>query len=152
MTKEELNTQAIHKYFSADCFNAAWDLIDKKDRSELDNQQMLLRSYASLYHWTNRDDCTEQNLSIGFWQLSRVHALLNNPQEAFSAAERCLSYSLNLEPFYLGYAYEALARSKKIAGEAAQFANYMKMAQEQLNLIEDKELLSMLKNDLGSLE
>jgi hypothetical protein len=24
---------AAHKYFSAHCFNAAWDLIEKKDRT-----------------------------------------------------------------------------------------------------------------------
>jgi len=152
MSKEEFNTKAAHQYFSATCFNSTWDLIDKIDRSDEDNQKMLLSCYASLYHWTNREDANDQNFSIGYWQLSRVHALLNNPKAAYEDATRCLAYSHNLEPFYLGYAYEAQARAKKIAGETEAFQTHLKQAWEQHALIKDKELAQMLDKDLQSLK
>jgi hypothetical protein len=151
MSKEEFNAQAAHRYFSATCFNSTWDLIDNTDRSDEENQKMLLSCYASLYHWTNREDANDQNFSIGYWQLSRVHALMNNPQAAFENATRCLSYSHNLEPFYLGYAYEAQARAKKIAQELESFQIILKKAWAQHALIEDKELAQMLGKDLQSL-
>src|SRR5450759_1664024 len=36
--------------------------------------------------------------------------------EARRSAEVCLEHSRELEPFYLGYAFEALARAAKLAG------------------------------------
>lgn len=47
---------AAHRYFSAECFNQAWDLIEKPQRTAEDNEKMLLLSIASLWHWTQRPD------------------------------------------------------------------------------------------------
>jgi hypothetical protein len=43
--------------------------------------------------------------------------LLGNAAEARRQAEVCISYSGELEPFYVGYAREARARAAKIAGD-----------------------------------
>ena len=47
-----------HKYFSVNCFNLTWELIDKPDRTPKDNEQMVRLAQASLWHWTQRPDCT----------------------------------------------------------------------------------------------
>ena len=52
-----------HRHFAATCFNAAWELIDKPDRTPAEDEQMLLRTFASFYHWTQRADCTAENRS-----------------------------------------------------------------------------------------
>ena len=49
---------AGHRFFSAHCFNSAWEMIDKATRTVAEAEQMLLRAFASLYHWTQRADCT----------------------------------------------------------------------------------------------
>ena len=41
-----------HKYFAANCFNAAWDLIEKKGRTAQDDRMMVSLSYASIFHWS----------------------------------------------------------------------------------------------------
>ena len=102
---------AAHKHLSAWCFNRAWDLIEKPDRTEAEIRLMEALSYVSIFHWISRQDCTDKNLSVGYWQASRIQALIGNAQEAMRHARTCLGYSTNLEPFYLGYAYEALART-----------------------------------------
>ncbi len=76
MTSSSVKEPEPHRYFSAQCFNRAWELIRRIDRTELESEQMLLLAQASLWHWTQRPDCTPRNLSIGYWQLSRVFALL----------------------------------------------------------------------------
>ena len=61
-----------HKYFAANCFNGAWTLIEKKDRTAKDDQMMVALSQASIFHWSQRQDCDEEKMAIGFWQASRV--------------------------------------------------------------------------------
>lgn len=53
---------AAHKYFSVDCFNRAWDIIDKTIRTPAEEEQMLLLAFASFYHWTQRPDCSAENV------------------------------------------------------------------------------------------
>lgn len=109
-TAPTFDLAAAHEYFAADCFNKAWDLIEKSDRTLEEDLLMVALSQASLFHWLNRSDCTSKNLSVGFWQASRIEALLGRANEARRHADTSLRYSQSLEPFYIGYAYEALAR------------------------------------------
>ena len=56
-----------HRYFSAHCFNRAWELIEKTGRTPAEDEEMLRLSLAATWHWTQRPDCTSTNLSIGYW-------------------------------------------------------------------------------------
>jgi len=53
----EFDVSAAHKYFSANCFNMAWDLIEKTNRTPEDERLMVALNQASIYHWLQRDDC-----------------------------------------------------------------------------------------------
>ncbi len=147
----EFDLDAAHKHFSAHCFNAAWDLMDKAERTAEEDQMMLALNQASIYHWRSRPDCTAQNLSVGYWQTSRIYALLGNAPEAQRYGEICLSYSQGLEPFYLGYAYEALARAAFIAGEHEKAKHDTAQAEAQAAQVTDQESREMLRNDLAAL-
>lgn len=80
--------------------------------------EIVGRGIASLWHWTQRADCTPTNLSVGCWQIARIFALLRQPANARGYARRCLEYSQaeGVEPVYQAYTYEALARAEAIAG------------------------------------
>jgi hypothetical protein len=142
---------AAHKYFAASCFNRAWDLIEKKDRTDKDNQMMVALSYASIFHWSNRPDCDDQKLSIGYWQASRVQALAHNPHEAVRLGEICLSYSHNLRPFFRAYAHEALARAHQLLGEREQTERHLSAALQFLVLVKDEQNRDLLEADLKQL-
>jgi hypothetical protein len=144
--------EAAHKYFAAHCFNRAWDLIEKQDRSPEEELLMVALNQASLYHWSQRPDCTDQNRSVGYWQAARIQAILGNPAEARRYAEVCLSYSRDLEPFYLGYAFEALARAAKIAGDDPKFRQYLAAAEEKAASVPSKEDRELLEKDLAGLK
>lgn len=66
-TDKQFDSTPAHEHFSKTCFNSFWDLIDKASRSPREKEEMIHMAHASLYHWSQRNDCTDQNLSIGCW-------------------------------------------------------------------------------------
>ena len=102
----DFDTAKAHQFFSTHCFNSAWELIDKPERTSEENEQMIQRTMASLWHWTQREDCIDQNLSIGYWQAARVFALAGERDNARKYAQRCLDITPTDDPFCLGYAHE----------------------------------------------
>ncbi len=86
----DIDVAEAHKYFAAHCFNAAWDLIEKPDRTPEDERLMEALNQASIYHWLNRHDCDAWRLSVGYWQASRIQAVLGNAPEAIRHAQAVL--------------------------------------------------------------
>jgi hypothetical protein len=145
------DTAKAHRYFSATCFNKAWEFIEKSDRTPEEDEQMILTSQASLWHWTQREDCTEDNFSIGFWQLSRIYAILGRPIEARRYAALCLQHTPQGKPFLLAYAHEAAARAEKAAGNTDQVEQHRAAALGLAGSISDEEDRSFLMKDLDTL-
>lgn len=146
--------QAFHRKVAADCFNQCWTFIEKQERSPEDVEDMLMLAYTSMWHWKQREDVTPTSLSIGYWQLSRVHALGGQYDLARAFGERCLKLGLDnhLPPFYVGYAYEALARAEALHGNAHRASDHLAGAKAQLARVVDKEEADLLRPDLAGLE
>lgn len=152
--KPVFDLQAAHKYFSAQCFNRAWDYIDKPVRTADEDRTMLQLSLSSLWHWTQRQDCTVTNLSIGYWQVSRVFALLKQADNAREYGKLCLEAASKegVEPYYSGTAYEALARAELVAGNRGAMQEYLAQAQRIVEKLTDKEEKDMLLRDLATIQ
>lgn len=143
---------AAHRYFSAACFNRTWEMLDSATRSADDDEAMIACCLASLWHWLQRPDCSRRNRSIAFWQASRVYALVGQAQNAWHYGELCLKESEGEEPFYVGYAYEALARAAKGLGDESLSTRYRRHAEELAAQVPEGEEREMLAKDLRSLE
>lgn len=122
----EFDLQGAHKYFSAQCFNRAWDLIDLDACTPEQDEEMLQLSRASFWHWSQIEDCTNTNLSIAYWQISRVYAILGRGFEARRYAKMCLEVSQRqgVGVFYLAYSYQALARAEMVAKDHTKMMQY----------------------------
>ena len=151
MTDPAFDVAVAHKLFSASCFNKAWELIQKRERTRDDDEQILLLAYASMWHWKQRPDCTSTTKSIGYWQLSRINAMLGRADESPRYAQLSLDNSSEQEPFFVGYAYEALARAELIANNRAKSKEYLTQAERCAELVSDTEDRELLINDLRSL-
>jgi len=150
--KPNFDIQQAHKYFSAHCFNEAWDHIDKDgNRSTEENMEMLHIAIASLWHWTQRKDVTPKNLSIGYWQVSRVYCLIEQPINARRYGLLSLQFARELSPLLKGYAYETLARAEMIANKRVIMKEYLEKAHEMLDQVEDEEDRQVLKKDLETI-
>ena len=108
-----MDEQEFHQSYAKKCFNECWNYIEKEDRSEADNEEMRRLSEVSFYHWSRVKDHTQDNISLGYWQLARVYAISWRSRGAHYYADRCIQVSEQgeLDPFYHGYAYEAKARA-----------------------------------------
>jgi hypothetical protein len=143
-----------HQHFSSDCFNKAWDLIEKSDRTPEEDEEMIRLSQASIWHWTQREDCTPTNMSVGYWQASRIYAILRQVDNARRYGQLCLetSQGADISPFYLGYAYEALARAEMVAGNRERMASYVSRARETAEKISDPDEKQWLLSDLETIK
>ncbi|MEH7235135.1 hypothetical protein [Bacillus sp. JJ1562] len=142
-----------HKQLATECFNKVWDLLETSDRTKIETEEMIHLCHASFWHWTQVQNHTEQNLSIGYWQLSRVYAVTDNGEQALYYAERCVEISKNAElaPFYIAYGYEALARSYillNIKGQAEEAIIQVKRYTELVKIEQSKNLLLVDLADL----
>jgi hypothetical protein len=145
--------QEAHNYFSSDCFNRTWENMDKDGgRSIEENMEMLHTAIASIWHWSQRKDVTPENLSIGYWQVSRVYCLLKQPNNARQYGMLSLHYARELSPFLKGYAYETLARAEMIAKKRVIMLTHLEKAREMLEQIEDEEDRQLLTKDLGTIK
>jgi len=149
----EFDLEKAHRYFSAHCFNSAWALIDKTDRTPEEAEAMIQLGMASLYHWSQRPDVTDENHSIGYWQLARIYTLLGQVENARHYAGLTLKYAEceGVANFALGYAYEALARVEATAGDKVQMETYLAKANQVAAGMTDLESKEMLLSDLDTI-
>jgi hypothetical protein len=152
--KKKVNVKAAHKYFSVDCFNKTWDYIDLPERTTDQEEEMLQLTLASHWHWTQRKDYEPTNASIANWQVSRVFALLGQADNARRFALRSLEVIENedVPPFYIGYAYEALARAESLAEDEESMQAYIDKARDVAGGLDDEESKQMLLSDLDTIQ
>lgn len=147
----DFDLPAAHKFFSVQCFNEAWTLIDKQSRTSEENEQMVRLTQASLWHWSRREDCTATNLSVGYWQAARVYALVEDAAAARRYGLLALECAKDAGPFYLGYAHEALARAAAVAGDDGRKKEHLAQAQALAGAVENAEEKKWLTNDLATI-
>ena len=148
----QFDITAAHKYFSAENFNKTWEYIEKPNRSQEDDMVMLHTAIASLWHWTQRDDVTPENLSVGYWQVSRVFCLVGQPDNARMYGLLSLKYAEKLEAFFKGYAYETLARAEMQSGNRVAMRFHLEKAHEMAGRVSDEEDKQILLKDLETIK
>ncbi len=114
---------------------------------------MLAAAHASFWHWTQHPQCTQQNSSVGYWQLSRVYALVGQGELARQYGQKALAVAENapLPPYFVGYAYEALARAARVLGEAQSQKRFVERGRESAAKVESDESRRLLEADLDEL-
>lgn len=143
-----IDVPLAHRFFSVECFNDAWSAIDQPSRTPAEDEMMILLAMTSLWHWIQRTDCTDQHRSIGHWQVSRVHALAGQADNAMRHAKQSLRYAAKSPPFYVGYAHEAIARAAQLQKDETMFQTHLRLADVCLSAIEDPAERKMLEDDL----
>jgi hypothetical protein len=106
---------------------------------------------SSLWHWTQRADCTARNLSVGYWQVSRVLALAGEGTLALRFGRLCLEAGRDEEPFYRGYGHECIARAAALAGAEDEVRHHLFEAQRCLEAVREEDDRRQLANDLRTI-
>lgn len=161
MTEEkEFDELQGHKKFAVGLFNRTWELMDKKDRTKAEDDEMIHSVHASRFHWgevvaAGVPKTGPENLERGDWQISRVYSVLGRTEPAIYHAERCLAICQEngIGDWDIAFAYEALARAHSAAGNNAEVEKYIRLGKEAGEKIKEKGdrdyLFSELKNVPG---
>jgi len=141
----------LHKKLGIELFNYTWELLDKPQRTREEDDTMIHAAHASRFHWGKAG--TAANLARGEWQISRVYAVLGRSEAARFHGQRCLDICQEngIGDFDLAFAYEALARASATAGEVADKARYLALAQEAAQHITDPDDRKLLVHDLETI-
>lgn len=150
--KTSFDINEAHVHFSVESFNTAWTYIEQAEkRSPDEDLAMLHAAIVSLWHWSHREDVRPENLSVAYWQVSRVFNLIRQPNNARTYGLLALKYAEFLEPFFKAYAYETLARSEMLSGNRVIMLVYLDKAQAMLKLIKNEEDRLLLLKDIESI-
>jgi hypothetical protein len=124
-----------------------WELLEKPDRTEAENEEMILAAYASLYHWLFAG--AEAHRQRGEWMIAHVYTVLKEAEQALKHARRCLEltekYRDKMKDFDIAYAYEGIARAYALGGDrekAAKFSAMARSAGESISNEEDKRIFA----------
>ena len=114
---------------------------------------MLELGLTSLWHWNQRPDRTPTSLSIGTWQVARICTLLGLVESARRYGQLSLeaARSEGVLPFYLGYAYEGLARAEAKAGNREKVQEYLDLALQAAGKVTEAEAKKQLLADLETI-
>lgn len=139
----------VERQIAAACFNRVWTLLEKENRTEAEDAEMIHEAHASTYHWMQIGEPVRR--ARGEWQCSRVYCVLGHQEAAMFHAKKVLEICQRegIGDFDLAFAYEALARASAVAGdtdEARRWAELARAAATDIAEEFDRELL------LGDLE
>jgi len=129
------------RQLGVDLFNATWTLIDSRSDDDL----MVHMAHASAYYWAASPECTPANRARSEWLVARVYAVAGRPESSLYHAQLCLDWCErhDLVDWDLAFAYEALARASRVAGDEAAAAGYLDQARAvEIAEDEDRELLA----------
>ena len=134
------------RLLAAQLFNETWRLMEREDRTRVDDDRMIHAAHASRFHWGQVPGASAANLARGEWQISRAYAVLGRGEPAVYHAQRVLDLCQenDIGDWDLAFAYEALARASAVAGdaqEARQYTDHALAAVQDVKEEEDRELV-----------
>lgn len=151
IAKPDFDLQSAHRYFAPTAFNQAWTFLDKPERTAEDADRLLEASFASLWHWRQREDCAPRHLAVGYWQLARIYAVLGRAADAEHYGQLSLASADETQPFFRGYAYEALARASALAGDSRACHERLEQARYWAARVEEEDEKKGLEDDLATI-
>ena len=128
------------RQLGVDLFNGTWSLIESRQDDEL----MVHMAHASSYHWAVAPECKPENRARGEWLLARIYALVGRSEPALHHARSCLDWCErhDLADWDLAFAYEALARASRLAGDDEAAERYVERARAvEIAETDDRELV-----------
>ncbi len=139
------------RQLAVDLFNHVWTLLEKTDRTPMQDDEMLHAAHASRYHWGEVGEPV--NFARGEWQCSRVYAVLGRSEPALWHARRCLAIceEHGIGDFDIAFAWEAIARGSAVAGDRAAADVALARARELADGIAEDEDRELLDSDLGTI-
>ncbi len=143
--------EEAHLHFAKTLNGKVWELLQKTERSKVEEELMVHAAHASCYHWLIAG--TGLHHQRAEWLIAHVHTELGQTDSALRHALRCLDLTREfadlMKDFDLAYAYEAVARANALAGNRDEAARCLQLARESGQAIGDAEDKRTFLGDLN---
>jgi len=150
MNEPPFDVAKAHRWFAVELNNAAWDLVDKADRTAAETDQMIHSAHAACLHWSQVGASVNRLRAEVLLALVYVEAGQGEP--AVHSATRCMGLleppPADLTPFDIASVHGAASRAHALTGaddEAKRHQEAMKRAAEGM----DKDELAVLRSTFG---
>jgi hypothetical protein len=142
---------SVHRQLAVDLFNGVWELLEKPDRTPVEDARMIHAAHASRHHWGVVGG--PKQFSIGEWQISRVYATLGRAEPALYHGRLALEWAQTAEagPFYVGYGHEALARAYALTGDTVERDRSLAAAEQCASQVTKADSAKALRDDLAAI-
>ena len=119
MSEEKVYTEEkAERFFAIKHNGVTWSLLEKEDRTPVENELMIHAAHSSCMHWLQAGTPTHHQR--GEWLLARVYCELGYSDAALRHAQMCMDLTENhpdmMQDFDKAYALEAVARVNALAG------------------------------------
>jgi uncharacterized protein YndB with AHSA1/START domain len=130
--------------------NSTWELLDGRQLTAEESDELLARAYAAMYHWKRASGATAVNSARASWLASRCHAVLGDGERALHHAHRSAEYVAEAgdlaADFDRVYAHEAAARALACLGRTDEARRELDLA--RASEVADPEDRSIVEADL----
>jgi hypothetical protein len=150
---EGMAVTADHRALAVGYFNSTWELIDLANRTPEQDRDMVASALASRQHWSEAGG-TDQNLTVGDWQVAHVASLAGfaDLATAFATAAYDRARSANLPTWLQASTAEGMARAAACASDRAGYDKYAAEARELLAQVDDDEDRKLIESQLASIQ
>lgn len=134
-----------HRKFAIKTNGRIWELLEKGDRNQSEDDELLYAAFASCYHWSKVGTGVHQQRAE--YLVAKAYISLGIPEQALRHATRCIQltdqYQGEMKDFDIAYAHECLSRAYAMNGkptEAKQHYTKAKAEGEQIRGSEDRKI------------
>jgi hypothetical protein len=142
-----------HRKLAVDLFNYTWTLLDNKERTPEQDEEMVHSAHASRYHWGIAG--TAKNHARGEWQIARVYAALKrfaaSAHHAQLYMDACKMH--DFDDWDLPFAHEGLARAN-VSIDSQKAREHLKAARDaggNIKKEEDRDWLYKNLDEIGAM-
>jgi DNA-binding transcriptional MerR regulator len=150
-SSEPADEREQHLHWAKALFNDVWKLMEKEDRTPLDDARMIHEAHASAYHWLEAGK--PENFARSHWQCSRVYCVLGRGEPALYHARLVLQICQDngIGDWDLGFAHEALARAYSVVGDRDEARRWLEQARQAAAEVGEDDDREMLLADLETI-
>jgi len=137
------------RHFGIQANGRVWQLLEKENRSQREDDELLYAAYASTYHWLQVGQGVHQQR--GEYLIAKALLSLNQPGSALLHARRCMqlteSFPEQMADFDMAYAHEGLARAHAANANLAEARKHYQLARQQGDQIKNSEDKAIFEAD-----
>jgi hypothetical protein len=146
---------SAERQLGVELYNSSWALMELPERTPEQDDELVHHVHASMYHWLQAPECEPKHRARGEWLCSRAYSVLGRAEPALHHARRCFEiceqHADNVEDWDLAFAYEALARANRVAGDEEEARRCEQRGRELAGQIADPEDKEIVLKDYATL-